>query len=63
MTKKTQKQYEQILNFMEVGKEYMLKEFCNLLGVKETRTKTVLKGLSEQVEAIGGNKDRRYKLR
>ena len=48
---------------MEVGKEYMLKEFCNLLGVKETRTKTVLKGLSEQVEAIGGNKDRRYKLR
>ena len=63
VTKKTQKQYNQILDFMEVGKEYTLKDFCDLLGVKETRTKAVLKGLSEKIEAIGSNRDRKYKLK
>ena len=63
VTKKIQKQYDQILNFMEIGNEYTMKEFCDLLGLKETRTKTLLKGLSDKIEAVGGNKDRRYRLK
>ena len=62
-TTKTEKQYEQILSFMEVGEEYSLKEFCDLLGLKETRTKELLRGLSGQIEIKGRNKDRKYKLK
>ncbi|MBP7320500.1 MAG: putative DNA binding domain-containing protein [Lachnospiraceae bacterium] len=62
-TTKTEKQYEQILSFMEVGEEYSLKEFCDLLGLKETRTKELLRGLSDQIEIKGRNKDRKYKLK
>lgn len=63
VTIKTQKQYDQILNFMEAGKEYTLKDFCDLLGVKESRTKTLLKGISDKIETVGGNEDRKYKLK
>ena len=31
---------------MEEGKEYGIWEFCELLGLKESRTKDILKGLS-----------------
>lgn len=34
---------------MEVGKEYNLKEFCTLMGLKKTGTRALLKGLSEQI--------------
>ena len=51
------------MEYMKFGKEYSIKAFCNLLGLKESRTRELLSGLSEQVEAIGGNKDRRYKLK
>lgn len=54
-------QYDKILEFMEEEKEYRLADFCKLLGVKESRTKDILKGLSGKIEIIGGNKDRRYK--
>ena len=49
---------------MEEGKEYRLQEFCELLGLKETRTKEILKLLisDEKISVIGKNKDRRYKL-
>ena len=58
------KQQEQILKYMEEGKEYRLQEFCELLGLKETRTKEILKPLisDEKISVIGKNKDRRYKL-
>ena len=61
---KTIKQQEQILKYMEEGKEYRLQEFCELLGLKETRTKEILKPLisDEKISVIGKNKDRRYKL-
>ena len=61
---KTIKQQEQILKYMEEGKEYRLQEFCKLLGLKETRTKEILKPLisDEKISVIGKNKDRRYKL-
>jgi DNA-binding transcriptional regulator PaaX len=46
------------------GKEYQLQDFCNLLGLKETRTKTILKPLIDEgkIVVIGKTKDRRYKL-
>ena len=43
------------------GKEYGIWEFCELLGLKESRTKDILKGLSDRIEIIGSNRDRRYK--
>ena len=57
-------QQEQILNYMKDGKEYRLQDFCDLLGVKETRTKEILKPLISEgkIIVIGRNKDRRYKL-
>ena len=46
---------------MEEGKEYGIWECCELLGLKESRTKDILKGLSDRIEIIGSNRDRRYK--
>lgn len=63
MTKKTQMQYDKILAFMEEGKEYGIWAFCELLNLKESRTKEILKGLSDDIEMIGSNRDRRYKKR
>lgn len=62
--KKTQEQYDKILAYMEVGREYKLFDFCELLDLKETRTKAVLRGLIdlEKIKTIGNNKDRRYRL-
>lgn len=57
-------QQERVLNYMDEGKEYRLQDFCDLLGVKETRTKEILKPLilEGKIIVIGKNKDRRYKL-
>lgn len=64
VTNKTQQQYEMILNYMENGKEYGIQDFCNLLHLKESRTKDILKGLVENgiIETMGAKKDRRYRL-
>ena len=61
---KTGKQQEKILNHMEENKEYRLQDFCDLLGLKETRTKEILKPLISdgKISVTGKNKDRRYKL-
>ena len=61
VTKKTQMQYDKILAFMEEGKEYGIWDFCELLDLKESRTKVILQGLSDYIEIVGGNRDRRYK--
>lgn len=61
MTKKTQMQYDKIFAFMEEGKEYGIRNFCELLGLKESRTKDILKGLSDYIEPVGSNRDRRYR--
>lgn len=61
VTKKTQMQYDKILTFMEEGKEYGIRDFCELLGLKESRTKDILKGLSDYIEPVGSNRDRRYR--
>ncbi|MCM1091263.1 MAG: putative DNA binding domain-containing protein [Muribaculum sp.] len=60
-TKKTQMQYDKVLAFMEEGKEYGIWDFCELLGLKESRTKVILQGLSDYIEIVGSNRDRRYK--
>ena len=63
VTTKTQRQYDLILNYMENGKGYGIQEFCSLLQLKESRTKEILKGLIDEnkIEAIGSNKDRKYR--
>jgi ATP-dependent DNA helicase RecG len=65
VTIKTQEQYNVVLQYMVPEKEYRLEEIAEQLGVKTTRTKTVLKELikAEKVEVIGGNRDRRYRLK
>ena len=43
--------------------EYKLKELTEVLDVKERRVRTILKALEEmkKIEAIGSNKDRKYR--
>ena len=60
VTKKTQERYEKILGFMEFGKEYNIQDFCQLLDLKESRTKEILAQMSDYIETVGGNKNRRY---
>ena len=59
---KTQEQFNVILQYMVPEKEYRIEEISEQLGVKTTRTKTVLKALieAEKVEVVGGNRDRRF---
>ena len=54
-------QQEKILEFMKPGKEYDIWDFCELLDLKESRVKEILKGLSDYIDPIGTNKDRKYK--
>ena len=63
-TTKSDKQQKVILKYMKTDKEYRLQDFCELLGLKETRTKEILKPLilDGKLLVIGKNKDRRYKL-
>ena len=63
VTKKTQMQYDKILAFMEEVREYGIWDFCELLDLKESRTKVILQGLSDYIEMVGNNQDRRYKKR
>lgn len=48
---------------MEEGKEYTIQDFCNLLDLKPSRTKELLKDLTQNIEQIGNNKNRKYKLK
>ena len=61
---KSDKQQKVILKYMKTDKEYRLQDFCELLGLKDTRTKEILKPLilDGKLLVIGKNKDRRYKL-
>ena len=47
---------------MEEGKEYTIQDFCNLLNLKPSRTKELLKALTQDIEQIGNNKNRKYRL-
>lgn len=62
-TIKTQVSMNKVLEYMSYDKEYVLSEICEVLGLKETRTKEILKYLinEDKVEALGGNRNRKYK--
>ena len=61
VTKKTQIQYDKILSFMEEGKEYGIWDFCELLNLKESRTKVILQGLSDDIEMVVSNREALFK--
>ena len=63
ISKKTIQNYKKILEFMEEGKEYTIQDFCNLLNLKPSRTKELLKALTQDIEHIGNNKNRKYRLK
>jgi len=55
---------ERILDFMQPKHEYQLSDFCELLGLKRSRTKEILQNLinSNDIKPIGSNRNRRYIL-
>ena len=62
MTKKTQEQYDIILNFMDDGNWYKAVDLVDELGVKETRTKELLRALVklDLLEDDGATKGKKY---
>ncbi len=62
-TVKTQAQTETILNFMDSKKWYKSRDIMIALGLKETRTKELLKLLisMDKIEDNGANKNRTYR--
>ncbi len=63
MTKKRQEQYEKILTFMQPDVWYKASDLMNVLEVKETRTKELLRALivAEKLVDDGATKGKRYK--
>lgn len=63
VTKKTQEQYDAILAFMENGRWYKANELAELLRVKETRTKMLLRALvaDKKLEDNGVTKGKTYR--
>lgn len=47
---------------MEEGSEYTLQDFCELLDLKDSRVKIIMKGLLDSgvIRPIGNNRNRRY---
>ena len=62
ISEKTREKYAKILDFMEIGKEYKLTDFCNLLNLKESRTKEIIADLIKmgRIKVVGTNKNRVY---
>lgn len=65
VTKKTQEQYDKILAFMEPDIWYKASDLTDVLGVKETRTKELLRALVAEMklEDDGATKGKRYRKR
>ena len=63
VTKKRQEQYEKILTFMQPGVWYKASDLMNVLGVKETRTKELLRALiaDEKLVDDGATKGKTYR--
>ena len=64
LTNKTRQQLEKIIEYMESDREYRIAEIAELLGVKETRARELMRELIrlEKIEATGKNKGRRSKI-
>lgn len=63
MTEKTQSQYNIILSFMKDDIWYKASDLVEVLGVKETRTKELLRNLVEDGNLVdnGVTKGKKYK--
>lgn len=63
MTEKTQAQYNTILAFMKDDVWYKASDLVDVLGVKETRTKELLRNLVEEGILVDNavTKGRKYK--
>ena len=63
MTKRTEIQIDTSLEYMEEGKWYNAGEFVEVLGVKETRTKEVLRLMLQigMLETDKATKGKRYR--
>ncbi len=64
MNKRTLEQYEVILSVMKPDTWYQAKEFCDILGVKDSRTRELLRELAatRRIEDDGATKGKRYRL-
>jgi len=64
-SEKKQSQYDAVLASMVPGKEYPAVFFCDVLHVKISRTKEILKELVdfEKIEIVGTYRNRQYKLK
>ena len=63
MTLKTQLQLQEIQNKLKVDQEYKLEEIGELIGLKRSRTRDLVKELvaMDIVVELGDRKSRRYK--
>ena len=61
----TKKQKEAVLLYMSDGEEHTTKEAMNLLNVKVSRARLILKMLldDKKIEAVGANRNRKYVLK
>lgn len=55
-------QIEQIIENIQKGKEYKATEIGEILGLKESRTKEILRYMISErmINTIGNNRNRRY---
>ena len=60
--KKTEKNLETILEYMAADTEYKTPEIADILDVKISRARKLMSLLVQQgkIEALGGNRNRRY---
>lgn len=60
---KMQESMNKILEYMSYDKEYALSEICEVLELKVSRTREIMKRLVDEnkIEALGGNRNRRYR--
>lgn len=55
-TSKTQEQYNIVLEHMKENEWYKSSDFCDILGVKETRVKELFRGLSKDGKVVDNEK-------
>lgn len=62
---KMSSQIKKVLDFMKDGKEYQSADIGEMLGVKDSRTKEILRCMiaNDQIETTGGNRNGRYLLK
>lgn len=63
VSKKTEQQLQQILEYMTPDQEYKTSELAEVIGIKASRARVLVNELvkSGKIRASGKNKGRRYK--